>query len=209
VAGNREFLNRRLHSLLGVIPIGAFLVVHLVVNHFATRGEASFNHAVSFMESLPFLIFLEIFLIYLPLLFHAIYGFYIAFTARNNVSRLSYFRNWMFLLQRVSGIIVFIFLAWHVYETRIRIALGQETLDFHMMENILSNPVMVIVYIIGIVATIFHFSNGLWSFCVSWGITQSPRSQQISSYVMLVVFVILTIIALRAIFAFVYPGWFA
>ena len=45
MAGNREFFNRRLHSLLGVIPIGLFLVQHLVVNHFATEGEESFNNA--------------------------------------------------------------------------------------------------------------------------------------------------------------------
>ena len=33
-----EFYLRRLHSLLGVIPIGAFLIVHLMVNHQATQG---------------------------------------------------------------------------------------------------------------------------------------------------------------------------
>ena len=74
MAGNREFLNRRLHSLLGVVPIGLFMVIHFVVNYSATHGAAAFNKAANNMESLPFVIFLEIFLIYLPLLFHAIYG---------------------------------------------------------------------------------------------------------------------------------------
>ncbi|GIN38693.1 MULTISPECIES: succinate dehydrogenase cytochrome b558 subunit [Heyndrickxia] len=203
MAGNREFLNRRLHSLLGVVPIGIFLIVHLVVNHFATGGEESFNNAVGFMESLPFLIFLEIIVIYLPLLFHAIYGLYIAFTAKNNTSKLGYFRNWMFLFQRISGVIVLIFLAWHVYETRIQAALGNAELNFNLMEDVFSNPWMIGFYIVGLIATTFHFSNGLWSFCVSWGITQSPRSQQIASYVVLVVFVVLSIIGIRAIFAFV------
>ena len=54
MAGNREFNYRRLHSLLGVIPVGIFLIQHLVVNHFATRGEEAFNDAAHFMESLPF-----------------------------------------------------------------------------------------------------------------------------------------------------------
>ncbi|GIN86810.1 succinate dehydrogenase cytochrome b558 subunit [Heyndrickxia sporothermodurans] len=202
MAGNREFLNRRLHSLFGVVPVGIFLIVHLVVNHFATGGEESFNKAVGFMESLPFLIFLEFILIYLPLLFHAIYGLYIAFTAKNNTSKLGYFRNWMFLLQRVSGVIVLIFLAWHVYSTRIQMAFGEE-MNYSFMENVFSNPWMIGFYIVGLIATTFHFSNGLWSFCVSWGITQSPRSQQIASYVVLVVFVVLSVIGVRAIFAFV------
>ncbi len=48
MAGNKEFVNRRLHSLLGVIPVGLFLVQHLVVNHFATRGAEAFNKAARF-----------------------------------------------------------------------------------------------------------------------------------------------------------------
>src|SRR5690606_2506683 len=100
MAGNRESFYRRLHSLLGVIPVGLFLIQHLVVNHFATKGADSFNKAAHFMESLPFRYVLEIFVIFLPLLFHAIYGIYIAFTAKNNASRYNFFRNWMFVLQR-------------------------------------------------------------------------------------------------------------
>lgn len=150
MAGNREFINRRLHSLLGVIPVGLFLVQHLVVNHFATRGEDAFNTAAGFMGNLPFRIVLEFVLIYLPLLFHAIYGLYVAYTAKNNTSNYGFFRNYMFKLQRISGVIVLIFIAWHVYETRIQAAFGAEV-NFQMMEDILSNPFMLIVYIVGVV----------------------------------------------------------
>ncbi|GLB58425.1 succinate dehydrogenase cytochrome b558 subunit [Cytobacillus sp. NCCP-133] len=202
MAGNREFFNRRLHSLLGVIPVGLFLVQHLVVNHFATGGEESFNNAAHFMESLPFRIFLETFVIYLPLLFHAIYGLYIAFTAKNNTSRYGFFRNWMFMLQRVSGVITLVFVAWHVWETRVAAAFGSEV-NFQMMENILSNPFMFWFYIIGVISAIFHFANGLWSFLVSWGITVSPRSQVISTYVTIGIFIVLSIVGVRALTAFI------
>ncbi len=57
-----EFYLRRIHSLLGIIPIGAFLVVHLLVNHQATQGAEAFNKASNFMESLPFLIIVEFYL---------------------------------------------------------------------------------------------------------------------------------------------------
>jgi succinate dehydrogenase / fumarate reductase cytochrome b subunit len=202
MAGNREFFNRRLHSLLGVIQVGLFLVQHLVVNHFATGGEESFNNAAHFMESLPFRIFLETFVIYLPLLFHAIYGLYIAFTAKNNASRYGYFRNWMFMLQRVSGVITLVFVAWHVWETRVQAAFGADV-NFQMMENILSNPFMFWFYIIGVISAIFHFANGLWSFLVSWGITVSPRSQVISTYVTIGIFIALSIVGVRALTAFI------
>ena len=202
MSANREFFNRRLHSLLGVIPVGLYLTMHLVVNHFATQGEEAYNKAVEFMGSLPFLIFLEIFVIYLPILYHAIYGLYIAFTAKNNVKRFGTFRNWMFVLQRITGVITLIFIAWHVWETRIAAAFGAEV-NFDMMADIVSNPAMLWFYIIGIVGAVFHFANGLWSFFVSWGITVSPRSQQISTYVTLGFFVVLSIIGVRAILAFV------
>lgn len=205
MAKDREFLNRRLHSLLGIIPVGLFLTEHLVVNHFATGGASAFNAAAGFMGELPFVHFLEVFLIFLPLLYHAVYGLYIAFTAKNNVSRYGFFRNWMFLLQRVTGVITLIFVVWHVWETRLAAAFGAEV-NFDMMANILSNPVMLIFYIVGVLSAVFHFANGLWSFFVSWGLTITPRSQQISTYVTMGIFVLLTIVTLRTIFAFLDPS---
>jgi succinate dehydrogenase / fumarate reductase, cytochrome b subunit len=202
MAGNREFFNRRLHSLLGVIPVGLFLMQHMVVNQFATGGEESFNKAAAFMEHLPFRYLLETFVIFLPLLFHAIYGLYIAFTAKNNASRYGFFRNWMFLLQRVSGVITLIFITWHVWETRVAAAFGSEV-NFQMMENILSNPFMFGFYVVGVISTTFHFANGLWSFMVSWGITVTPRSQVISTYVTIVIFIATSIVFVNTLFAFV------
>ncbi|WP_458412288.1 succinate dehydrogenase cytochrome b558 subunit [Schinkia sp. CFF1] len=204
MAKEREFLNRRLHSLFGVIPVGLFLTVHLTVNHFATNGASSFNKAVGFMESLPFLRFLEVFLIFLPLLYHAVYGLYIAFTAKNNVSNYGFLRNWMFLLQRVTGVLTLIFVVWHVWQTHIAALLGTE-LNYDMMASILSSPAMLVFYIVGVLSTVFHFANGLWSFCVSWGLTITPRSQQVSTYVTMVIFVLLAIVSFRAIFAFIDP----
>ncbi|MDA1477531.1 succinate dehydrogenase cytochrome b558 subunit [Bacillus changyiensis] len=202
MAGNREFAYRRLHSLLGVIPVGIFLIQHLVVNHFAARGEEAFNRAAHFMESLPFRYALEIFVIFLPLVYHAVYGIYIAFTAKVNTNKFGYMRNWMFVLQRFTGIITLIFVSWHVWETRIAAQMGAEV-NFDMMAHILSSPMMLGFYIVGVLSTIFHFSNGLWSFAVTWGITVSPRSQRISTFVTMGVFVVLSYVGLRAILAFV------
>lgn len=197
-----DFYLRRLHSLLGIIPVGLFLAQHLVVNHFATRGAEAFNNASDFMGSLPFVLFLEWIIIYIPLMFHAFYGVYIAFTAKSNVKRYGTFRNWMFMLQRITGVFLVIFIAWHIYQTRIQKALGADV-DYDMMADILANPFMVAFYIAGVIAATFHLANGLWSFLVTWGITQSPRSQRIVTYISLAAFVILSVIGVQAIFAFV------
>lgn len=202
MTASKDYVNRKLHSLLGVIPLGVFLFQHLTVNYFATRGAEAFNGAAHFMASLPYRYVLEILVIFLPLLYHGIYGVYIAFQAQNNVSRYGYYRNVMFFLQRVSGIIALIFITWHVWQTRAQAALGQE-INFDMMASIFASPVAVVLYLIGVISVIFHFSNGLWSFLVSWGFTVTPRSQQVFSYVTMIVFVALSIVGVRAIFAFI------
>ncbi|MFF2755104.1 succinate dehydrogenase cytochrome b558 subunit [Psychrobacillus sp. NPDC058041] len=199
---NREFYWRRLHSLLGIIPVGLFLTVHLVVNHFATRGADAFNNASNFMESLPFLLIMEIFIIYLPLLFHAFYGIYIAFTAKNNPKNFGTLRNYLFILQRFTGIFLVVFIAWHVFETKIQTAMAGEEINYDMMANIVSNPWMLGFYIVGIVAATFHLANGIWSFLVSWGITHSPKSQQVVTYVTLVIFLALSVVGVQALLAF-------
>lgn len=200
---NREFLMRRLHSLLGIIPIGLFLTQHLIINHFATQGVESFNTASHFMANLPFVIFLEIFVIYLPLMYHAFYGLYIAFTSKNNPGHYSYMRNMLFVAQRYTGVFLVVFIAWHVFETRFQVAIGADEADFNMMANILDNPFMLAFYIVGVLAAVFHFANGIWSFLVTWGITQSQAAQRNATYFTLLVFVVLSIIGMRALFAFV------
>lgn len=202
MSNNREFFYRKLHSLLGVIPVGAFLIVHLTVNYFAVRGPEAYNQAVAVMEGLPYRYFMELTLIFIPIIFHAVYGLYIAFQARNNTATYGYLRNWMFRLQRISGVLVLIFVTWHVWETRLAAAFGAEV-NFNMMVEIVENPVALIAYIIGITATTFHFANGLWSFAITWGITVTPRSQRVMQYVALAVFIGLTFVGIRSILAFV------
>lgn len=201
MVASRDYISRRVHSLLGVIPIGAFVILHFVVNHYATVGPEAFNKASAFMESLPFLIWLEWILIYLPLIFHGIYGLYIAFQGSSNVGNNRFLRNWMYLLQRITGVFLVIFIAWHIWQTRIAMAMGTP-LNFQMMADILANPFFLVFYIVGVLSAVFHFSNGLWSFLVTWGVTVTPRSQVISTYVMLVIFIILSWIGIRAILAF-------
>ena len=201
---DREFLWRRLHSLLGVIPVGLFLVFHLSLNFTAVGGEDVYNDSVGVMELVPhaLLLAMEWIIIYIPLMFHAFYGIYIAFTAKHNVKRFSTFRNWMFALQRFTGIFLVIFVAWHIFQTRVQKAFGEEV-NFNMMAEIVDNPWMLGFYIVGILSATFHLANGIWSFLVSWGITQSPSSQRVATYITMAFFVILSIVGVVAIVSFV------
>lgn len=199
---HREYTYKRLHSLLGVVPIGLFVVQHLIVNHFIVHGEESFNKAANFMANLPFVTALEIFVIYLPILFHAVLGIYIVITAKNNVRRYGFFRNWMFFLQRITGIITLVFIAWHIWQTKVQVAFFGVDLNAKLMENILTEPFFFWFYIISLICVVFHLANGLWSFCVSWGIAQSPRAQQIVTYATIIIFFVVSYIGIRSIIEF-------
>jgi len=174
------------------------------MNFTVVGGEDIYNKAVGVMELVPhaLLLAMEWIIIYIPLMFHAFYGIYIAFTAKPNVKRFSTFRNWMFTLQRFTGIFLVIFVAWHIFQTRIQKALGAEV-NFSMMEDIVANnPLMLAFYIVGILSATFHLANGLWSFLVSWGITQSKQSQQIVTYITMVFFAIISVMGIWAILTF-------
>jgi succinate dehydrogenase / fumarate reductase cytochrome b subunit len=111
---------RRLHSLSGIVPVGAFLLEHLATNAVALNGPAAYNRAVATIARLPFLTAIEITLIGLPILFHMVVGVLIATTGEASVHRGRYPRNWMYLLQRVSGVFLAFFIIYHVWGTRLR-----------------------------------------------------------------------------------------
>jgi len=199
-----SFFLRRLHSLSGVIPVGIFMTVHLLINFTAVSGSEAYNQAADFMvNNLPFKLFLRTFVIFLPLIFHAVYGFYILFQAKNNVRQFGYYRNWKFYLQRITSILAFLFIAWHVWSTTIQVQFGSAEANFAFMQQILSNNIYLIFYVIGILSSIFHFANGIWTLCITWGITVSPESQKKMEIVTFVIFITLSVIAMRALFAFI------
>lgn len=200
-----SYYSRRIHSLLGVIPLSMFIISHMLTNFSAVEGGAEgFKAAVKFINGLPIVLVLEIVGIWLPLLFHGIYGLYIAYQSNINTGQFQYGRNWAFALQRISGVITFIFVAWHVYQTRIQVLLGNISYGDlgATMNAIVTNNLYFFFYMIGVVASVFHFSNGMWAFLVSWGITVGPRAQRFSSYVWMIVFVIATGMFMASLLAF-------
>src|SRR5690554_5569319 len=112
------FTFRKIHSLLGVIPLGLFLTEHLVANTTAIWGEKAFGTTVEFLESIPGLWVLELLLIALPLLIHSIMGVIIVLQASNNPRNYPYLRNWLFYFQRITGLIIIAFLMYHLYTVK-------------------------------------------------------------------------------------------
>ena len=198
------YLWHRLHSLSGIVPIGIFLVQHLIANSYALRGPEAYNTVVKVFGYLPFVAVLEVLVIYLPLLYHSIYGFWIAAYGQANLGRYSYGRNWMYFLQRASGVVAFFYIGFHIWNTSIQkyllqwhhVANPEQAISYNTMAHQMAQPWFFAAYAVGIIATVFHFTNGLWNFCIRWGITISARSQRLNQYVCWSLFVVFAAIGL-------------
>jgi succinate dehydrogenase / fumarate reductase cytochrome b subunit len=140
-------------------------------------GPETYNRQIHFLQSLPFVVFLEITFIAIPILYHAGYGIFVTVSGKTNLSSYPYTQNYLYALQRVTGIIALIYIGWHVWETRIANVLYGTEISYAMMETIMAKPLMFWFYAIGLAAVCFHFANGIWGFCVSWGITVTEKSQ--------------------------------
>ncbi len=201
-AANRGFLFRRLHTLSGVIPVGMFLLEHLFTNATATVGPGAYNNAVNAIQHIPFLHVVEFIFIFLPLIYHGVYGLYSAYTSGYNALQYTWARNQLFIWQRITGVITFVFIIYHLWATRFS---GQEP-NFEFVHNLVSQPANFIFMLVGVIAATFHFSNGLWSFFVHWGITVGARAQRVSAIVLLTLFVLLAAMGVVSLVAFV-QGW--
>ena len=178
-----SFILKRLHSLSGIFPIGAFLLEHMFSNAFILFGPEAYNGQIRFLNSLPFVTFMEITFIGIPILYHAGYGIFVTVSGRTNLSSYPYTQNFLYTLQRITGGISLIYILYHVYETRIVNAIFGTEVSFARMHQLMQNSFTFWFYIVGLAAVCFHFANGLWGFCVSWGITVGQKSQRYSGVV--------------------------
>jgi succinate dehydrogenase / fumarate reductase cytochrome b subunit len=190
-----RYFAKKLFELSGFLPVGGFLIEHLYSNFQAVGpgGAERFNNVVKDLQTNPIIIFAEIGAIGLPLIYHALYGIFVATQARPNVGTYGFLRNWLYLFQRISGIVLFFYIGYHVWNTRLapilhpdnpylQLVQGQPLVSASYMHNYFLEThfgVQVFwIYVVGISAAVYHFANGLWNVGYHWGLTVSPRAQR-------------------------------
>ena len=211
---SRTFILRKLHQLSGIMPLGIFLLEHFYTNSKALAGESAFNGAVKDLQSIPYILLVETGGIFIPLIYHAVYGLVITVEARPNNLHYPYARNWFYTIQRVTGIILFFFILFHVLNFRFGLIPGLNTVSvahhpeqsFGIVAGEFRMIPIFIIYVIGITATVWHFANGIWLFLVDWGITIGERAQRLAGYACIAFGVVLLAVGLNAAVAFIRPG---
>jgi succinate dehydrogenase / fumarate reductase cytochrome b subunit len=202
VSHRTYFVLRRLHSLSGVVPVGVFLVEHLFTNARSLQGPAAFDQAAAELARIPFVVLIEAFGIWLPILFHLVLGIFIASTSKANLSRHGNERNWHYVLQRASGILLVFFILFHTWSTRFDQGYLESASAYDFVYRHLEHPAVLAFYALGILAASYHLGNGLYGFAVHWGLVTGHGAQRLAGRVGLAVGVALAALGLASLLGF-------
>jgi len=119
----------------------------------------------------------------------------IALQARGNQFKYPYADNWRFALQRITAYITLIFIVLHLVHYRFAdwfgIA-GSYAAAHHapggfykftiesFQAGLMGIPTeaWVAIYVIGFLAAIYHFCNGIVTFCITWGFVIGDDSRK-------------------------------
>lgn len=191
------------------------MVVHLLTNSSVLDSAATFQENVYTIHSLGKALWLvEWGFIFLPLLFHAIFGVVIIRSGTPNQGSYNYVSNWRYTLQRVTGMIAFIFIFVHVFhlhgwfhndwwmETVAKPLGGAQFRPFNATSSLglaMKGLVMPALYAIGVLASVFHLANGIWTMGITWGLLVSPESQRRANYVCIAGGLVLAVIGMSAL----------
>ncbi len=210
---SNTFLLRKLHQITGIVPLGMFYFVHLWTNSAALNGPAVYNEHVQKIHDFPYLIFIETFGIFLPLIFHSVYGIIISSEGKSNVLTYGYGRNWFYMFQRATGIFLFVFLLFHILNFRFGLIpglnltpiAGNADQAYTIVANEFRIGWVLAIYILGVTATAWHLAYGFFLFAVDWGIVIGEKAQRIVLYGCLSLALLLSLLGINMAFAFVRP----
>jgi succinate dehydrogenase / fumarate reductase, cytochrome b subunit len=194
---------RRLHSLSGIVPIGGFLFFHLFENAYVLRGAEAWWKETEFTRTLPLEIFIEAFVLWIPIAYHAIYGLVITATSQPNTY--PYTRNYQYTLQRITGVLALLFIGFHVLSTRGWFYLTGIETNYAKMHAFMMDPLILTIYLVGTLSCVYHLCNGIFTFCITWGIADGPKAQTMINYACMALFVILAIVSVQILVAFRAP----
>ena len=177
-------LLRRAFKLSGILPLGAFLVVHLVTSLRALAGQDAYLRTARVFENIPGLAVFEALFVFAPLLFHAAVGLWLVVRGIPLDARSPYPRA-LRVGVRVTGVLALAFLAMHLAELRFRTPGARpgggvllSLLDADLSSVRYGLPWRAIAYLLGTGCVCFHFAAGLWGYFAATPRGEAARARR-------------------------------
>ncbi|HMJ14253.1 MAG TPA: hypothetical protein VK524_22715 [Polyangiaceae bacterium] len=156
---------RNLHGWCAVLPLGVFLVLHLLLNARVLLGPSWDSEFSAFAS--PALFWVEALLVWVPLALHTAYASWLALAASTEASGKPRAAT---LLTRASGFAALSFVVYHALEFRIPHASGAlnaadipQKLYAELSATTQSGmPLTAALYLLGLAATVFHAGHGAY-----------------------------------------------
>lgn len=202
-----SFLRSRLGSLLAVLPLGVWTLVHLWNNLSAFKGAADWQHEVTEYEH-PIAFFASSLVALLPLVLHTIWGFGRILTAQPNNVRYKFFANLKYSLQRLSALGILLFLGAHIYKAMLepRLIHGHAETFADIAQQMHHHMPTLVVYVLGVLGVAYHLANGVQTFSMGWGIVSSRRALRKLEGLVILLFLVLLAMGWGAIYALFQAG---
>lgn len=172
---------RKCFELAGIVPLGVFVLVHVVAYAGALFDLRDFGVAA---ERSVVVWVLESLLVWAPLLFHTIYGL------RLSVSPLEADlpERRRSLLLRLTGMFALFFILAHAAWLKLPLLSGvrapediEQMLAAGLSSTVSGLPLAALLHLVGLGVVLFHFSVGLPRFVGKWGLGDVQVAQRVSA----------------------------
>jgi succinate dehydrogenase / fumarate reductase cytochrome b subunit len=166
----------RTHSILGVVPLTAFLCVHVFGQWPALAGREPWVDSVLHATSRPWLVVLVL----LPLAAHALLG--IARLVREPAATSPLLGapslRW---LQAATGLLVLGFVAYHVGTLWVRGAGPHASAGdaYAVLWQTAGRPLDLTIYVVGMAAVCMHVAHGWTRAAVTFGLVRTARELRV------------------------------
>lgn len=195
------FWLRFAHSVSGMWLAVSLIIFFLAPYSAAISSQAAFDrvtfaiHRFSLWGPLLFIF------VIIPFAFHSIVSLLMAYRSQFNVLNYGSYRNWMYVIERISGVLLVPFIIYHLAQTELPYLEGR-VFGFEQARMMLAKSTMRSIYAAGIVMICVYATGSFARFLSLSGIVAGRRSKDAIAAVMWVVAFVFAGWGLRVLFAF-------
>jgi succinate dehydrogenase / fumarate reductase cytochrome b subunit len=196
------FLRSRLASILGLAPLGVWVVVHLWNNLAAFEGGDAWQTAVTQYPH-PFAQAVTGVVVLVPLGIHSAWGVARLFSSRPNNLQYRTYANLKYMLQRLSAAGVLLFVGAHLWLALLkpRLVVGRPEAFADLAHEMHFHWPTLVVYVLGTLGVAYHLANGALTSCMTWGAVTSRSALQRLEGAAIALFLVLLAMAWGGVYA--------